>query len=441
MKRLALLTVIGIFLVSCGGGKEAISDSTLQEDQIAQSLVQQEGERPGIAPESLNPKVPPQKIISSTKAAPSIAAPKEIKLVEPEAKPIVAKEVVKKDTVAVVTPKEIVQVPKDTVVAVIKKPVQVVEQLAAPVADIVEPPAKPVEAEPTGSLNFQNLTFDDIYFDDKSTMPSSTFNSNYYVTLGKIVKALRSDPEIKVRITGYTDFEGTDQYNYDLSEKRAKTFGKILLELFPADMQYEIAQRIEINPKSSSELLVESSNKARRTLNRRVSFELFYGELQNNPYAVYMHSAPSVPMKSSSQSAPAVVSRSSSAPASMQQKLYDKAMMLFNQNRYNESIEIFDEIVNIDPKNSLTDNAFFWIGEAHYYQNQYTDALQAYRKVFGAGDGNKEAAAQMRLGYCYFRLNQLEQAVIEFRKVINNYPDAPEEIRRSELVLSKIKSY
>jgi len=115
-------------------------------------------------------------------------------------------------------------------------------------------------------------------------------------------------------------------------------------------------------------------------------------------------------------------------------------MMLFNQNRYNESIEIFDEIVAIDPRNSLTDNAYFWIGEALYYQNRYTDALQTYQKVFGAGDGNKEAAAQMRLGYCYFRLNQFDQAMIEFRKVINNYPDAPEEIRRSELVLSKIKN-
>jgi len=436
MKRLALLIVVSIYLLSCGGGKETISDSTLQEDQIAQSLVQQEGERPGIAPGSLKPKVPPQKIISSTKAAPSIAAPKVIKPAEP--KPAVTKEIVKKDTVTVALPEKVVQVSKDTVVAVVKEPIQVAEKIAAPIADIVELPAKQPVAVPTGSLNFQNLTFDDIYFDDKSTMPSSTFNSNYYVTIGKIVKALRNDPEIKVRINGYTDFEGSDQFNYDLSEKRARTFGKILIELFPVEMQSEIAQRIEINPKSSSDLLVESNNKARRTMNRRVSFELFYGGLQNNPYAVYMHTMPSASVKSSSPSTPAVVTRSSSAPASMQKKLYDKAMMLFNQNRYNESIEIFDEIVAIDPKNSLTDNAYFWIGEALYYQNRYTDALQAYQKVFGAGDGNKEAAAQMRLGYCHFRLNQLDQAKIEFRKVINNYPDASEEIRRSELVLSRI---
>jgi len=437
MKRITLLIVISIYFLSCGGGKEAVSEISLQEDQIARSLVQQDGERPDIAPESLNPKVPPQKIISSTKAAPSVAAPKEIKPAKP--KSVVTEKIVKKDIAAAAPPEKTVPAPKDTVVTEVKKTIQVAEKVTAPVADIIESPAEKVSTIPVGNFHIQNLSFDDIYFDNKSTMPSSTFNSNYYVTLGKIVKALRRDPDIKVRIYGYTDFEGAEQYNYQLSEKRAKTFGKILLELFPVEMQGEIAQRIEINPKGSSELLVESSNKARRTLNRRVSFELFYGELQNNPYTVYVHSTPSASRKTSSSSVQAVA-RSSSVPASMQKKLYDKAMMLFNQKRYSGSIDIFDEIIAIDSKHSLTDNAYFWIGEALYYQNRYTDALQSYQKVFGAGDGNKEAAAQMRLGYCYFRLNQLDQATIEFRKVINNYPNAPEEIRRSELVLSKIKN-
>lgn len=440
MKRATLLIIISIFLLSCGGGKETISDISLQEDRIARSLMQQEGERPDIDPETLNPKVPPQKIISSTKAAPSISVTEKIK---PAAPPQVeTKTVVKKDTVSTAPlSEEITEAPKNDVITEVKEDtVKTAENVVAPVADVVEESTAKASTAPAVDFHFQNLSFDDIYFDNKSTMPSSTFNSNYFVVLGKIVKALRSDPEVKVRISGYTDFEGSEQFNYELSEKRAKTFAKILLELFPPEMQADIAQRIEINPKGSSELLVESSNKARRTLNRRVSFELFYGELQNNPYAVYMQSTPSISRKTSTPSAPAVV-RSSSAPSSIQKKLYDKAMMLFNQKRYNESIEIFDEIIAIDSRHSLADNAYFWIGEALYYQNRYAEALQSYQKVFGAGDGNKEAAAQMRLGYCYFRLNQLEQAAAEFRKVISNYPNASEEIRRSRLVLSKIKNY
>lgn len=431
MKRITCLVLFTIYLFSCGGGGQTVQDVSPQEEKIARSLVVQEGERPKIDPGVLNPKVPPQKIISSAKAAPNVAAPKEIK-------PVKSPEPIEKDTVAVVAAEEKV-VPKDTFAVVSELSAETSEELeevVAPVADIVEE-SEPLESSGISErFPLRNIAFDDIYFDNKSQLPSSTFNSNYYVTLGKIVKALRSDPEVKVRISGYTDFEGSEQYNYDLSEKRALTFAKILLDLFPADMQADIAQRIEINPKGSSDLLVNSKNKARRALNRRVSFELFFGDLQNNPYSVYIHSvAAATPTVRKSSTGSSVSSHS------IQQKLYDKAMMLFNQKRYSEAIDIFGEIITIDAKHSLVDNAYFWIGEALYYQGRYSEALEKYRQVFTSGDGNKGAAAQMRLGYCYFRLNQLDQAVVEFRKVISNYPNASEEIRRSKMVLSKIKNY
>ncbi|HDP67188.1 MAG TPA: tetratricopeptide repeat protein [Candidatus Marinimicrobia bacterium] len=434
MKRLTILLIGSIYLLNCGGGKEAVSDISAREDIIARSIIQQQGERPDINPETLNPKVPPQKIISSSQKTPvvAVAKPKEV---QPEAAPSAqTKPPVKADTVATVTETVKKTEPADMIRTAIQDTVKAAEEAA--VVTVVEEPATLQTGAPSGDFLLQKLTFDDIYFEEKSAMPSTTFNSNYYVTIGKIVKALRSDPEVKVRISGHTDYEGNEQLNYELSEQRATTFAKILVDLFPAEMQADIAQRIEIIPEGANELLVESRNKARRTLNRRVSFELFYGDLQNNPYAVYM-SAP--PKRTTASAVPSL--RASQAATSIQQKLYDKAMMLFNQKRYNEAIDIFEEILVIDPSHSLVDNAHFWIGEAYYYQGRYSEALNEYHKVFGAGNANKEAAAQMRLGYCYFRLNKLDQAVIEFRKVIENYPNASEEIRRSNLVLSKIRNY
>jgi TolA-binding protein len=261
------------------------------------------------------------------------------------------------------------------------------------------------------------------------------------VTLGKLVKALRTDPDIKIRISGYTDHEGSEQYNYELSQKRSVTFGKLLLDFFPPKMRTDIAQRIEINPVGSGEILVESTNKIRRILNRRVSFELFYGDLKNNPYTAYMDYKPAkISRAAATPSISVKTSHPSSRVASIQQKLYDKATLLFNQKRYNESIDIYEEIIQINRDHSLADNAQFWIGEALYYQKQYPEALQAYQQVFGLGNRNKAASAQMRLGYCYFRMNQFDQSAAEFRKVIQNYPKATEEIRRAEMLLTKIRS-
>lgn len=435
MRRITFLVILSYFLMGCGGGKETVPEISVSEEQIASSLVQQKGERPTISPETLSPKVPPQKIISSSKAAPKVSAPKKVQRAVKKEKPVSKPQAagIKKTSVVKTQVKK--QIPQKKPASA--KPVEVVT------IEKTETPLEKQKTIPAGSIRMQNLTFDDIYFETGEwAMPSATFNSNYYVTLGKLVKALRTDPDIKIRISGYTDHEGSEQYNYELSQKRSVTFGKLLLDFFPPKMRTDIAQRIEINPVGSGDILVESTNKIRRVLNRRVSFELFYGDLKNNPYAAYMDYKPAkISRAATTPSTSAKTSYPSSRVASIQQKLYDKATLLFNHKRYNESIDIYEEIIQINRDHSLADNAQFWIGEALYYQKQYPEALQAYQQVFGMGNRNKEASAQMRLGYCYFRMNQLDQSVAEFRKVIQNYPKATEEIRRSELVLSKIKNY
>ncbi|MCK4715838.1 MAG: OmpA family protein, partial [Candidatus Marinimicrobia bacterium] len=273
MKRITFLAILSYFLMGCGGGKETVPEISVSEDLIASSLIQQEGERPTISPETLSPKVPPQKIISSSKAAPKVSAPKKIQPVVKKEKPVLKPQAVdiKKTPVVKTQVKE--QIPqKDTTQIVASEP-QKKPVSAKPVEVVtIEKTETPVEQQksvPAGSIIMQNISFDDIYFETGEwAMPSATFNSNYYVTLGKLVKALRTDPDIKIRISGYTDHEGSEQYNYELSQKRSVTFGKLLLDFFPPEMRTDIAQRIEINPVGSREILVESTNKIRRILNR-----------------------------------------------------------------------------------------------------------------------------------------------------------------------------
>ncbi len=442
MKQLILIISCSFLWLSCGGVKETVQISGVTEDDIARRLVQQEGERPIINPESLPAKIPPPKIVTAakpTEIAPAI--PKPVSVAPAKAKAEVKVPLADTTKLVAVTSKAIDTVAVKTPSAAVVSQPQVVVS-APPVTKMpAEPQEIPVQTSPelgpSKELIFQNLSFDDIYFNSGEwAMPSSSFNSNYYVTLGKLVKALKADPEIKIRISAYTDNEGNAQSEYQIAQKRALTFGKLLIELFPPDKRWGIAERIEINPVGSAELLVETPNNARRMLNRRVSFELFYGELRNNPYSQYMDT------KTISAAAPKVkpATGTSSESLSIQQKLYDKAMVLFEQKRYNESIDIFDEILQIDKKHPLADNAQFWIGEALYYQGRYQEALQVYQQVFGLGNRNKEAYAQVRLGYCYLRMGNKERAVEELKKVLQNYSRFPEEVKRAEMVLSKIRS-
>ena len=442
MKQLILIISCSFLWLNCGGVKETVQVGGVTEDDIARRLVQQEGERPVINPESLPTKIPPQKIVTTAKpTAIAAAVPKPVPVAPTKVKAEVKVPLADTTKLVADTSKAI-----DTV-AVKAPPATVVSQPEVVVStpQITPAPAKPREVPvqtspelgPAKELVLQNLAFDDIYFNsDEWAMPSSSFNSNFYVTLGKLVKALKADPEIKIRISAYTDNKGDTQSEYQIAQKRALTFGKLLIELFSHDQREEIAERIEINPVGSAELLVESPINARRMLNQRVSFELFYGELRNNPYSQYMDT------KTISTAAPKVkpAADTSSASLSIQQKLYDKAIALFEQKRYNESIDIFDEILQIDKRHSLADNAQFWIGEALYYQGRYQEALQVYQQVFGLGNRNKEAYAQLRLGYCYLRMGNKERAVEELKKVAQNYSKFPEEVNRAEMVLSKIQS-
>ncbi len=64
---------------------------------------------------------------------------------------------------------------------------------------------------------------------------------------------------------------------------------------------------------------------------------------------------------------------------------------------------------------------------AEIYKNQLLDyprALVIYQKLFDRG-GNEAATAQYQVADCYFRLNNFEQARIEFESLLKNYPHSP----------------
>lgn len=106
----------------------------------------------------------------------------------------------------------------------------------------------------------------DVFFDfDKSDI-----KSRFYPELNAVVRVLNKDPLLKVRIEGNTDNKGTAKYNMGLSERRANSV-----------MKYLVNAGIDQNRLSAvgygfSKPIATNATDAGRALNRRVELTPLY---------------------------------------------------------------------------------------------------------------------------------------------------------------------
>jgi len=426
--------VIALILCACGGKKEVKKDE-----------IKSEPTKIAVKPDTV--KTTPKTLVrpANIKTVRYDTTAQKPKLTVPVSEPTTVhpKQSVKEtkpgsgvDTITAVgsAPKLVKQAEIDSMIAAKPEPIEVPDTTE----DTHPCPRAEKSGIPTTAL--KSLLFDDIFFDaNVFNTPSLTFNSNYVITLSKVVKALKTYPQVNVRLTGHTMKLGTKpERDITISQKRAITVGKLILDLFPAEEKERIARRIEINPVGSDEMLIEGDNRVKEMLNRRVSIELFEGQMTASSLADLLYKSEGTKPAIAS-SAPRKVEKPSlkTPPKKLttQDMIYNNAHRFFEQKNYGEAISTFEEIINLDPKHTLADNAQWWIGESYYFQGDYVNAMNAYQKVFELGDKNKSAYAQLRIGYCYNKLNQPDLAIAAWEKVIRDYPDAVEEMTKAKKVL------
>lgn len=88
-----------------------------------------------------------------------------------------------------------------------------------------------------------------------------------YGTLKEIAKVLSDNPDVKVKIIGHTDNDGSDESNLDLSKRRAASVKNSLASEFSID-----GARMETDGKGESEPAVDNNTPEGKANNRRVEF-------------------------------------------------------------------------------------------------------------------------------------------------------------------------
>ncbi|MBN2279523.1 MAG: tetratricopeptide repeat protein [Candidatus Marinimicrobia bacterium] len=264
------------------------------------------------------------------------------------------------------------------------------------------------------------LIFDDIYFDSGQwRIPSYKFNSNYSITIAKIVKVLKTDPNIVILLTGYSDYSGSESFNLQISYKRCETVKNLILDFFQEYEKSRYSNRIFIESKGEQDFVIRSDNEAKNRLNRRVSISLSY-DMPERVLTLKQYSSQVMMLKDVDNQ-------------------YKQGLKYFYAKEYHQAGMIFNQIAEKYSKHKLADNAKWWQGEIEFAQKNYAQAIEQFKQVFGLGDGNKEAYAQYRIGCCYKEMNLPEKALTELKILSKLYPDSMEERDKAERMIRLIE--
>ncbi len=119
------------------------------------------------------------------------------------------------------------------------------------------------------------------------------------------------------------------------------------------------------------------------------------------------------------------------------QQDYENAWKRLRERDFRGAIEQFKKFVEKHPDSSLTDNAQYWIGESHYALQEFDEAILEFdvvRKKYA--DGDKAAAAWLKIGYAFAELGNRVDARLILQEVINRYPDSEEAGKAREKIRS-----
>ncbi|MEW6321751.1 MAG: tetratricopeptide repeat protein [Acidobacteriota bacterium] len=107
------------------------------------------------------------------------------------------------------------------------------------------------------------------------------------------------------------------------------------------------------------------------------------------------------------------------------QRLYDTAWADYTAGQWTLCIEGFSTYLRTFPRNEAADEAQFYIGECHYADGKYAEALDAYtRMIVNYPSGERVPDAYYKRALAFERMNQIDQAIESFQTVMKNYPDS-----------------
>jgi tol-pal system protein YbgF len=111
------------------------------------------------------------------------------------------------------------------------------------------------------------------------------------------------------------------------------------------------------------------------------------------------------------------------ASSAGEQATYDAAFTALKASDYPKAIAGFRTFVATYPTSPLASNAQYWLGEAHYVNREYQNAITAFQRVTTEWPESRKAPdALVKIGFTQAALNRNGDARITLEDVVRRYP-------------------
>lgn len=103
-------------------------------------------------------------------------------------------------------------------------------------------------------------------------------------------------------------------------------------------------------------------------------------------------------------------------------ELYDHALGLLREARYEDAARGFRRVLLETPNSSYTDNAQYWLAETFYVTRRFEQSLNEFQRLLDKyPDSGKRADAWLKMGYIYYELNNDAEARARLGQVATQY--------------------
>ena len=108
-----------------------------------------------------------------------------------------------------------------------------------------------------------------------------------------------------------------------------------------------------------------------------------------------------------------------------EKELFKSALILFEESRFAEALEIFSQIIITFPDGSFTADAYFWSGELFLAQEMLEDAKLSFKNVVDNFYQHSRAPDSLfKLGEIYRIEGDVERSLEFYDKVKEDFPDS-----------------